>query len=161
MVTITRDFDAPVALVFRAYTEADLFRQWIGPRNRTFELQAVRLPHRRRLALQHRATRTSRPSFYGAFHEVRPDERIVQTFTFEGSRTRSPWRPRPSRTSAADGAGSPRCRWWDSFEARDAFVASGMETGVVEGFEKLDELLETLPDRRLDPRARGWAGSRG
>lgn len=34
----------------------------------------------------------------------------------------------------------------DSFEGRDAFVASGMESGVVEGFEKLDELLAGVPD---------------
>ena len=82
-VTITREFDAPVALVFRAYTEPDLFQQWIGPRNRTFELEEFDC---RTGGAWRYSTRDENfeAKFYGAFHEVRTDERIVQTFTFEG-----------------------------------------------------------------------------
>lgn len=79
--------------------------------------------------------------FFGSFHEVRENERIVQTFTFEGY---------PDGVSLEtltltelDGG---RCRLdilsvVDTFEARDAMLASGMETGVTEGYEQLDELL--------------------
>jgi uncharacterized protein YndB with AHSA1/START domain len=143
MVTITREFDAPVALVFRAYTEPDLFRQWIGPRNRTFELQEFDC--RTGGAWRYSATDDDfEARFFGAFHEVRTDERIVQTFTYEGF---------PDgvalETATFEDLGGGRSRVTstslvDSFEGRDAFVASGMETGVVEGYEKLDELLETL-----------------
>ena len=142
-VTITREFDAPVALVFRAYTEPDLFKQWIGPRNRTFELQEFDC--RTGGAWRYSTSDENfEAKFFGAFHEVRPDERIVQTFTYEGF---------PDgvalETATFEDLGNGRSRVTsvslvDSFEERDAFVASGMESGVVEGYEKLDELLATL-----------------
>ena len=142
-VTITREFDAPVALVFRAYTEPDLFKQWIGPRNRTFELQEFDC--RTGGAWRYSTSDENfEAKFFGAFHEVRPDERIVQTFTYEGF---------PDgvalETATFEDLGNGRSRVTsvslvDSFEERDAFVASGMESGVVEGYEKLDELLARL-----------------
>ena len=142
-VTITREFDAPAALVFRAYTEPDLFKQWIGPRNRTFELQEFDC---RTGGAWRYSTRDEdfEAKFYGAFHEVRPHERIVQTFTFEGFPDQV-----ALETATFEDLGEGRSRVTsvslvDSFEARDGFVASGMETGVVEGYEKLDELLATL-----------------
>jgi uncharacterized protein YndB with AHSA1/START domain len=79
--------------------------------------------------------------FRGCFHEVRPAELIVQTFTFEGM---------PDGVAleklVLEDIGNGRTRLTatslvDSFEDRDAFVASGMETGVVEGYERLDEVL--------------------
>ena len=93
------------------------------------------------LALQRRRRATASVRFYGSFHEVRPDERIVQTFTFEGC---------PDgvalETATFEDLGDGRSRVTsvslvDRFEDRDAIVASGMESGVVEGYEKLDELL--------------------
>lgn len=142
-VTITREFDAPVALVFRAYTEPDLFRQWIGPRNRTFELQEFDC--RTGGAWRYSTTDENfEAKFFGAFHEVRLDERIVQTFTFEGFPDQV-----ALETAVFEDLGGGRSRVTsvslvDSFEARDGFVASGMESGVVQGYEKMDELLVTL-----------------
>ena len=78
--------------------------------------------------------------FRGTFHEVRPD-RIVQTFTFEG---------KPDgvalETLTFEDLGDGRTRLHaqslvDSFEDRDAWLRSGMETGVNEGYAKLDRLL--------------------
>ena len=72
---------------------------------------------------------------------MRPDELIVQTFTYEGM---------PDgvalETLRLEDLGDGRCRLTasslcDSFEERDAFVASGMEEGVIEGYERLDALL--------------------
>ena len=79
--------------------------------------------------------------FHGCFHEVRPSELIVQTFTFEGV----PDGVALERLVFED-LGDGRTRLTatslvDSFEGRDAFVASGMEEGVREGYERLDELL--------------------
>ena len=142
-VTITREFDAPVALVFRAYTEADLFRQWIGPRDHTFEIQEFDC--RTGGAWRYSTSDENfEARFFGAFHEVRADERIVQTFIYEGFPDQV-----ALETAIFEDLGNGRCRVTstslvDSFEARDGFVASGMETGVVEGYEKLDELLATL-----------------
>jgi uncharacterized protein YndB with AHSA1/START domain len=79
--------------------------------------------------------------FHGSFHEVRPSELIVQTFTFEGV---------PDGVALEkmvfEDLGDGRTRLVatslvDSFADRDAFVSGGMETGVREGYERLDELL--------------------
>ena len=98
------------------------------------------LPHRRLLAL--RAHRDGEEyGFHGCFHEVRPNELIVQTFTFEGM---------PDGVAleklVLEDLGNGRTRLTatslvDSFEGRDGFLASGMDVGVNEGYEKLDELL--------------------
>jgi uncharacterized protein YndB with AHSA1/START domain len=79
--------------------------------------------------------------FRGSFHEVRPDELIVQTFTYEGM----PDGVALEKLAFEDLRGG-RTRLTatslvDSFEDRDAFVASGKEEGVRDGYEKLDELL--------------------
>ncbi len=79
--------------------------------------------------------------FRGCFHEVRPSELIIQTFTFEGE----PDGVALERLILEDlGAGRTRListSLVDSFEGRDAVLASGMEDGVRESYERLDELL--------------------
>ncbi len=78
--------------------------------------------------------------FYGSFHEVRTPSRLVQTFGFTAM---------PDAVSleiATFDALGGRTRVTalsivDTLESRDAMLASGMETGIVEGYEKLDALL--------------------
>ena len=79
--------------------------------------------------------------FLGCFHEVRPSEVIVQTFTYEGE----PDGVALERILFED-LGDGRTRLIatslvDSFEGRDALLASGMDVGVREGYERLDALL--------------------
>jgi uncharacterized protein YndB with AHSA1/START domain len=140
LVRITRDFDAPPAKVFRAHTDADLIVQWLGPRG-----YEMRVDHYDcRTGGSYRYTHIDGEAeydFYGSFHEVRPTEVIVQTFTFAGM----PDAVALERLELTD-LGDGRTRLTatslvDSFEGRDAFVASGMEVGVREGYERLDELL--------------------
>jgi uncharacterized protein YndB with AHSA1/START domain len=140
-ITIVREFDAPARAVFRAHAEPDLFVQWVGPDS----LDASRVDRwdcRTGGEWRYVSTRDGEEHWFrGCFHEVRPNELIVQTFTYE------PWPDNVSlgRYVFHDLADS-RClltatSFVDSFEARDAFVASGMEVGVQEGFRKLDRLL--------------------
>jgi uncharacterized protein YndB with AHSA1/START domain len=140
-ITIVREFDAPARAVFRAHAEPDLFVQWVGPDS----LDASRVDRwdcRTGGEWRYVSTRDDEEHWFrGCFHEVRINELIVQTFTYE------PWPDNVSlgRYVFRDLAGS-RClltatSFADSFEARDAFVASGMEAGVQEGFHKLDRLL--------------------
>jgi uncharacterized protein YndB with AHSA1/START domain len=81
--------------------------------------------------------------FHGSFHEVRPSEVIVQTFTFEGM----PDGVALERLVLEDlGGGRTRLTATslvDSFEARDAMMASGMDDGIRQSYERLDELLAT------------------
>jgi uncharacterized protein YndB with AHSA1/START domain len=124
LVRIVREFDAPVEKVFRAHVDPDLVVQWLGPRDLT-------------MTVDHFDCRTG--GSYRYIHS--PNELIVQTFTFEGV---------PDQVAleklVLEDLGNGRTRLTatslvDSFADRDAFVASGMETGVVEGYERLDEVL--------------------
>lgn len=140
LVRITREFDAPPDKVFRAHTDPELLVQWLGPRDLTMEVDhfdcrtggSYRYLHRRG---------GEEYGFHGCFHEVRPSELIVQTFTYEGE----PDGVALERLVLED-LGDGRTRLVatslvDSFEGRDAFVTSGMDTGVREGYERLDEVL--------------------
>ena len=144
LVRIVREFDAPVEKVFRAHTDPDLVVQWLGPRNLTMTIDHFDCRTGGSYRYIHsRDGEDSREdfAFHGSFHEVRPNEVIVQTFTFEGF----PDQVALERLVLED-LGDGRSRLTatslvDSFADRDAFVASGMETGVVEGYERLDEVL--------------------
>jgi uncharacterized protein YndB with AHSA1/START domain len=140
LIRIIREFDAPPEKVFRAHTDPELVAQWLGPRG-----HEMRIDHYDcRTGGSYRYVHVSDGNeygFYGCFHEVRPSELIVQTFTFEGM----PDGVALERLVLTD-LGDGRTRLTstslvDSFEDRDAFVASGMEAGVREGYERLDELL--------------------
>ena len=140
LVRITREFDAPPEKVFRAHTDPDLVRQWLGPRRHEMKIEHFDC----RTGGSYRCLHVSDGNeygFHGSFHEVRPAELIVQTFTFEGF----PDGVALERMVFEDlGGGRTRLvatSLVDSFEERDAFVASGMEDGVREGYERLDELL--------------------
>jgi uncharacterized protein YndB with AHSA1/START domain len=143
MVRIVREFDAPPAKVFRAHTDPELFSRWNGPRDLGTTID--RYECRSGGSYRYVMTRAGEEfGFHGSFHEVRPAELIVQTFTFEGV---------PDGVALEklvfEDIGGGRTRLTatslvDSFEDRDAFVASGMESGVVEGYEKLDEVLASI-----------------
>ena len=140
LVRITREFDAPVDKVFRAHTDPALIVQWLGPRGLEMQIDHYDCRTGGSYRYLHRQG-DEEYAFHGSFHEVRPSQLIVQTFTFEGI----PDGVALERMVFEDlGAGRTRLvgtSLVDSFEDRDAFVAGGMETGVVEGYERLDELL--------------------
>ena len=140
-VRIVRDFDAPPDKVFRAWVDPDLIVAWLGPKNTAMRLDTwdARTGGSYRYAAERDGEEIA--TFYGSFHEVRPASRLVQTFTWEGMpdgvsldtatfEEIEPGRTRVTILSVVD-----------TMEARDAMIASGMESGVVEGYEKLDDLL--------------------
>jgi uncharacterized protein YndB with AHSA1/START domain len=140
-IRIVRDFDAPRDKVFRAWTDPELVVQWLGPKStemRIDQWDARTGGNYRYAALQ---SGEEVAAFYGSFHEVRPSERLVQTFTWEGM---------PDgvslETMTFEDLGDGRTRTIglsvvENLEARDGIMASGMEVGVYEGYEKLDALL--------------------
>ena len=140
LVRISREFDAPAEKVFWAHADADLYAQWTGPRG--IETRIDHYDFRTGGSFRFLSVSGGEEcAFRGCFHEVRPGELIVQTFTFEGV---------PDGVALEklmfEDLGEGRSRLvstslCDSFEGRDAFVASGMEVGVREGYERLDELL--------------------
>ena len=140
LISIVREFAAPPSKVFRAHVDPELIVQWLGPRGLQMEIDYWDCRRGGSWRYLHRSN-GEEYGFHGCFHEVRPNEVIVQTFTFEGF----PDGVALERLVLED-LGNGRTRLTatslvDSFEARDAILASGMETGVVQGYEKLDELL--------------------
>ena len=139
VIRITRVFAARPDQLFRAHTDPDLFARWVGPDG--MDTTVDRWDARSGGSWRYVAARDGREfGFHGCFHEVRPD-RIVQTFTWEGE---------PDgvslETLTFEDLGDGRTRLHaqsvcDSFEARDGWLRSGMETGVDQGYAKLDRLL--------------------
>lgn len=137
---IVREFEATREQVFAAHVNADLVARWVGPRDLEF-----RLEHWDARTGGSWAYSSSRGedvfSFYGSFHEIRTNERIVQTFTFAGvpdavalEVARFEELPDGRSRLVIRSIGS-------SVEERDAMIASGMEQGIRDGYERLDELL--------------------
>ncbi|SDC21365.1 Uncharacterized conserved protein YndB, AHSA1/START domain [Geodermatophilus telluris] len=140
LIRITREFDAPPAKVFRAHTDPDLLVRWLGPRGLEMRIDHYDCRTGGSYRYVHRDA-DGEYGFHGCFHEVRPDELIVQTFTFEGVPDGVALE-KLVLTDLGDGrtrlTATSLC---DSFADRDAMLASGMEVGVVQGYERLDELL--------------------
>jgi uncharacterized protein YndB with AHSA1/START domain len=143
LIRITREFDAPPAKVFRAHTDPELYARWIGPRRLETRIDVFDCRTGGSFRFVQSDTDGSEYGFHGCFHEVRPSELIVQTFAYDGE---------PDYVSlerlVLEDLGDGRTRLTatslvDSFESRDAWLASGMEGGVNEGYERLDELLAT------------------
>ena len=138
-IHIYRDFRATPAQLVRAHTDPELVPLWMGPARRTMEIDYWDARSGGNWRYVDR-TDGVELGFHGCFHEI-SDSRIVQTFTFEGM---------PEAVALETmvfedlGDGMTRLHAWslvDSFEGRDAGLASGMEVGVNEGYAALDALL--------------------
>jgi uncharacterized protein YndB with AHSA1/START domain len=145
-VDIEREFDAPVSAVFRAFTDPDLVSHWLGPRGFEMSIGSWDPVDGGHWDYVHRDLSGVDHAFRGSFHTVRPNEVIIQTFEYGGA---------PDVVSVEtlrfeDLGGRTRVIGHSVFptlEARDGMVASGMEYGVREGYERLDELLAAAPVR--------------
>ncbi len=139
-VRIEREFDAPRELVYEAYTDPDLMTEWLGPRRLTMTVQEMDV----RTGGSYRYTHSDEEGsyvFFGEFREVDAPRLLVQTFQWEGNDAP----PSVDRVEFEELEGD-RTRivvtgTFDSKESRDAMLEAGMEKGVREGYEKLDELL--------------------
>jgi uncharacterized protein YndB with AHSA1/START domain len=139
IIRLRREFTATPEQLFRAHTDPRLFARWAGPNG--MQTRIEEWDARSGGSWRYVSARDGQQyGFRGCFHDVRPD-RIVQTFTFEGQ---------PDGVALETlwfedlGNGRTLLRAQslvDSFESRDAWLASGMEVGVNEGHAKLEEML--------------------
>lgn len=140
VIRITREFDAPPERVFDAHVDVGKVTRWLGPRNLTMTVQRWDAETGGGYRYTH-SDGDGEHRFFGSFHEVRPSERIVQTFTWEGmpdgvSLETMTFTALPGGRTRVVGVSVV-----DSIEVRDGILASGMEVGVNEGYERLDDLL--------------------
>jgi uncharacterized protein YndB with AHSA1/START domain len=142
IIRITRDFEATPAQLMRAHTDPELFARWVGPDGMDTKILDWDATTGGRWSYV--ATRDGEEyGFHGCFHEV-GEGRIVQTFTYDGQ---------PDgvalETLWFEDLDDGRTRLHaqslvDSFKGRDEWLASGMETGVDQGYAKLDALVGEL-----------------
>jgi uncharacterized protein YndB with AHSA1/START domain len=142
-IEIVREFAAPAALVFRAFTDPDLLPRWLGPRRMTMEIDRFEARDGGSWRYIHRDDAGNEYGFRGVFHGTPAVDGIIQTFEFEG------WPGHVALESMTfeehDGKTVIRQNSvYQSVADRDAMVESGMEAGLNDGFERLDELLAEM-----------------
>lgn len=142
-VIITGEFDAPRDLVFHAYMEPELLAQWLGPRRLTMTTERQEARDGGRWRFVHSDAEGNKYGFHGVFHGDPTPDRTVRTFEYEGA----PGHASLETLSIEERDGRSYVRTvavYESVEDRDAMIQSGMEEGVRDGWERLEELLERL-----------------
>lgn len=141
-VDTTREFDAPVEAVFNAHVDPAIFVQWIGPRNLTTTVTHWDFRGGGGYAFEQAEANGSIYAFRGVLHTVVENGLIIRTFEYLR---------RPDEVSLNsirfESLPGGRCRLVDhavfpSVQALERMLAEGMEVGMSEGYEKLDELLK-------------------
>ena len=145
-ISIVREFDAPKHLVYRAYTEPDLIKRWwSGDRGVVTSVQVdLRVGGNWRYVMK--ANEGFEVAFHGQYREIVPNERLVSTEVYEGI-------PDPESAAALDTATFTEkdgkttlsiLQQLPSKEVRDAIINSGMEGGMNEAFDHLEEVAKSL-----------------
>jgi uncharacterized protein YndB with AHSA1/START domain len=142
-IFITREFDARRELVFKAHTDPELYVQWLGPRELTMTLEKFEPRNGGTWRYIHEDQAGNKYAFHGVNHEVLAPERIIGTFEFEGLPERGHVMLGTLKFEALPG-NRTRLTSQSVFQSvadRDGMVRSGMERGVNEGYDRLDDLL--------------------
>jgi uncharacterized protein YndB with AHSA1/START domain len=145
-IRIERVFDAPRDRVFAVYTDPALIPEWWGPRDTTTIVDEMDVRTGGRWRFIVRDADGTETAFRGAYREVTPPERIVQTFE---------WEPMAGHVSVetatfedlGDRTKVTTVSLFHTPEERDGMLASGMEGGLNETYARLDELLARLAAR--------------
>jgi len=142
-VITSRTFDAPRDLVFRAFIEPDLLVQWLGPRKYTMTIDHLDVRDGGSWRYVHSDDQGNAFGFHGVFHGEPSPDGFVQTFEFEGA----PGHVSMDTLTLEERNGKTTVRTnsvFQSVEARDAMVQSGMAEGMNDGYERLAELMAKL-----------------
>lgn len=145
-IRIVRDFDAPRELVFRAHTDAELFAKWLGPRRLSMTLKIFEPKSGGSWRYIHKDSDGNEYAFHGVYHEVAAPERIIDTFEFEGLPEKGHV---TLETAVFEELPGGRTRLsvqaiFQTVQDRDGHIHAGMEDGVNDSYERLDELLADL-----------------
>jgi uncharacterized protein YndB with AHSA1/START domain len=143
---IIREFDAARELVFKAYTDAEIYAQWLGPNGLETRFEVFEPISGGKYRFIQKDKDGNEFAFHGVTHEVTYPERIIGTFEFEGLPESGHVVLETTRFEALPGNRTRITSQsvFQSVEDRDGMVQSGMEHGVVEGYERLDDILAKL-----------------
>ena len=145
-IVITREFDAPRELVFKACMDPELIPQWWGPRYLTTEVDRMDVRPGGQWRFINRDAQGNEYAFHGVYHEVLAPERVIDTFEFEGLPETGHVTLETIKLEELPG-GRTRLTTqsvYQSLADRDAVLESGMESGLHETYERLEELLKKM-----------------
>lgn len=145
-IIITREFDAPRELVFKAFTDPELYTQWLGPREFIMILERFEPRNGGSWRYIHKDPDGNEYAFHGVNHEVTAPERIIGTFEFEGLPEKvhvvletARFEELPDNRTKLTSQSV-----FQSVEDRDGMLQSDMEEGVNDSYDRLAELLEKM-----------------
>jgi len=146
-ILITREFDAPKHLVYRVWTTPELVRRWwSGHRGTTTEVELDLRPGGRwRYVLK--SDDGAEVGFHGEYREIVPNERIVWTEVYEGLPDAPEEHAAVNTLTFTEVDGRTTINLLTelrSREDRDAILASGMEVGLQEQMEIIEEIAISL-----------------
>jgi len=143
---IEREFDAPRELVFKAFIDPEIYAQWIGPRGLTTTLERFEPGNGGSWRYIQKDANGNEFAFHGVNHEVLSPERIIGTFEFEGLPEKGHVILQTARFEELPGNRTKLTSQsvFQSVADRDGMLRSGMEEGVNDSYDRLDELLEKM-----------------
>lgn len=150
-IVMTRDFDAPRRMVFGALTKPELVKRWLlGPPGWTMPVCEIDPRVGGAYRFQWRGPDGTEMGTRGVCREIVPPERFVTTERFD-----DPWYPGEALvTYVLDERGGITTLTltvlYESREARDGVLKSGMEKGVAMSYDRLEQLLTSLPAPGID-----------
>lgn len=142
-IVITRVFDAPRDVVFKAVTDPTLIPKWWGPRSVDTVVDQMDVRPGGRWRFIHGEGDGSQWGFKGVYHDVVAPERVVQTFEFEGA----PGHVALETLTLEEVDGKTKYvvqSLHQSVESRDAALQAGMEAGARETIDRLAEVIHSL-----------------
>ena len=142
-IVVSRLFDAPPELLFRAHIEPDLLVQWLGPRTVTITVERLEPRHGGTWRQVHRDSDGNAYVFHGLYHGTPTPRGIVQTYEAEAK----PGHVFLCTTTFESGGAGTLLRQntvFQSVEDRDGYVEAGMEEGVNQSMDRLSELVGRL-----------------
>ena len=142
-IFITREFDAPREMVFKAFTDPKLVVRWLGPRDLTMRLEKFEPRNGGSWRYIHADPSGREYAFHGVNHEVATPERIIGTFEFEGLPEKGHVVLETVRFETLPGNRTKITNQsvFQSVADRDGMIQSGMERGVIDSHDRLDEIL--------------------
>jgi uncharacterized protein YndB with AHSA1/START domain len=147
-ILITREFDAPKHLVYKAWTTPELIRRWWHANRGQVTVAEIDLRVGGRWRYVAVTPDGIEVGFHGEYREIVPDERIVSTEVYEGMwQGEGPEQGTLNTATFTDAAGRTRLTILveaPSKEIRDAIIESGMEAGMQDAFGLLEQVAVSL-----------------
>ena len=145
-ILITREFDAPKHLVYQAWTTPELVMQWWSGRRGTVTSAEIDLRVGGAWRYVMIATGGHEVAFHGEFREIVPNERIVNTEVYESPEVDENDPAINTVTFTEDGGRTTLTLLTEvsSQEIRDMIIESGMEGGMQEGMDLLEQVASSL-----------------